>query len=143
MTGDGRSDGGRSDQARADRRGRRGRQWLVLLAGPTLWALHLVLGYVFLSNLCVDGLRFGGPGIARWLPVLSAAVMAGLMAWAGRRAYRSWREAGGGFDPPPSDAGPEEARRWWVGVTALLLNGVFLVGVAMNVLAFFWLRPCL
>lgn len=67
--------------------------WLQLLAGPILWSLHFILGYLLVEAFCQAGWSFellGLNGISLIVIALTVLALIGTALFA-FKSYRSWR----------------------------------------------------
>lgn len=107
--------------------------WFALLGGLLAWAHHLLVGYVGISLACTTGLRnvpvLGGHGTDVFL-VAVTAVSAGVAAGSVVVAYRVWR-----------DAKASESRRF-MGFAGLVMNPLYLLGIALQGAPRLVLGPC-
>lgn len=113
--------------------------WL-LVAAPSLWALHFLASYVAGAIYCGAPSRGGEIGALR-LVILAAGVVAalgiGLTARVGWRMYK--------FDgsPPPFDRDTPEDRHRFLGVATLLLSALSLVATSYTCLGVLFVPSCL
>ena len=100
--------------------------WLVVAAGPVIWAIHLVASYALVTLSCSHGffqfLILGMAG-ARFILVVFTVAVTLLMLYAGYVAFSNWRRL------PASNAdglgAPEQGRYRFMIFSAIALNGLF------------------
>lgn len=108
-----------------------------LLTPPTVWALHFLFAYVAAAMACGETPFELGP--VRVAIGVATALALGLIALAGRQAYRHW---GMGADRPPHDAATDEDRQHFLGFATLLLCGLSAVAVVFSALPALFLSDC-
>ncbi len=106
-------------------------QWTGLLFAPAVFFAHLQVAYVAVRWACVhDG--------QVWIHVLGALSVvlaaAGMLA-----AWRVWREAGG---DAPGEAGGALPRARFLGVCGLCVSAIFVLVLAAQWAAAFFISPC-
>jgi hypothetical protein len=106
-------------------------QWIGLLFAPAVFFVHLQVAYVMVRWACIrDG--------AIWIHVLGAfsVVLAAAGMWA---AWRVWSEAGG---DAPGEGGGAQPRARFLGVCGLLTSAMFVLLLAAQWVAAFFISPC-
>jgi len=102
-------------------------------AGPTAWALQLLIGYILATQACISGTKL-------WIYLISAA--AALVALTSAvLAYRSWH-AYSGKEGMLIDTEADVSRPEFVAVSGALLSTVFLLLILMTGGAMIFLNPC-
>jgi len=121
--------------------------WIQLLAGPILWSVHFLVGYLLVEASCQAGWNFellGFNGLSFIIIVLTilAVVGTGLFAlksyrgWKGLRAGRSLREE------------LRESASWFEGAVDFMYFSGFLLGILFGLtilmvgLPALFLQPC-
>lgn len=109
--------------------------------GAWAWTLQLWLSWIVGEPLCfvqLGGWTLTAPaGAALWLGIgLATGALAGAALVA---SYRLWRGSdGGGMGEESGRGGP----RRFLAYVGLLLNGLFLLTIAMGTTSPLWLRAC-
>lgn len=95
----------------------------ILFAGPTIWALHFLLSYVFAAVFCAKAASIhAGLGPVRMaVAVFTVLALAAIIA-TGAYGWRRLRMGGG--EPPPYDERTAGDRRRFIGMATLLLSGL-------------------
>ncbi|MGH8496549.1 MAG: hypothetical protein ACREVN_10495 [Gammaproteobacteria bacterium] len=95
----------------------------ILFAGPTVWAAHFLLSYVFAAIHCAKAASvdtaLGPTRLA--VAVFTVAALA-VIAVTGAYGWRRLRMSSG--EPPPDDNRPARERRRFMGLAILLLSGL-------------------
>lgn len=112
--------------------------WLGLLAGPVIYALYFMVGYLLAEAICQTGfLNFEVSGVSMllWLVEGLTVLCSGLTLTAAWYSYRIWRRqrnerthAGGALP--------------FMGFGGLLLGLLFTLLIAVTGLSFFFIRLC-
>lgn len=113
--------------------------WLLTFA-PTIWAAHLLLGYITAAVWCAKLVESGGAlgGVRTaigWYTVVALAGI-GYIGWEGLRRHRHGTEA------TTHDLDSAEDRHRFVGFATLLLSGLSAVGVLYAALAATYFETC-
>lgn len=113
------------------------RLWRLALAGPVVWTVQELLGYVLVGSRCKSG----------WVPlewavqllgILSILVI-GLTIW---QSVTSWRAIGVGMDAESGDDG-SRGRAGLMALAGIVMGGLFLIIAVGNTIPTFFLNPCL
>lgn len=94
--------------------------WFAVLVGPLIWAAHFMASYVLVPYACA-----ADSDLSLHLSTLVALAFCGAGAFAG---WRFWRKADGGLE---TWEGGAVGRTRWMGLSGLMLSGLF----AMVILA--------
>ena len=106
-------------------------QWIGLLFAPAVFFAHLQVAYVMVSWACLHEGEV-------WIHVLGAlsVVLAAAGMWA---AWRVWGEAGRGA---PGEGGGAVPRARFMAVCGLLVSAAFVLILAAQWVAAFFISPC-
>jgi hypothetical protein len=112
--------------------------WL-LIAPPTIWALHFLFCYVFAAVVCAkSGLQADLHAIQVAIAI-ATGVAAVLILLAGFKAYHHWRPS---TELPPYDDPSDDDREQFLGISTFLLSGLSLVGVIFVALPALFMADC-
>lgn len=109
-----------------------------ILFGPTIWALHFLVSYIFAAVFCA---KTGDPAAfstVRLVVAVATVVALGGIALVGLHGFRQWRVA---YDLR-QDQPTEEDRRQLLGQAAMLLCGLSAVGVIYTALPAIFIESC-
>jgi len=113
--------------------------WIYLLAGPVLYSVYFVLGYLIAEAGCNTALRtntlFGINAVAAIIVGLTGLTTL-LLVYTGIGAYRAWRRYQNG------DATDHEVHRPFVWRSGLLLGLLFTLMTVVTGISVFFLQPC-
>jgi hypothetical protein len=102
---------------------------------PTVWAVHFLLSYCTTAIFCA---KLAEPQAAiealRWGIGAATLVALGVIAWAGARSWRQWREGNEDGLIEEDAAGSGEDRHQFLGHAALLLSVISFIGVVYTAL---------
>lgn len=116
------------------RTGNQGVLWFVFLAGPVLWIIDLMLGYIIAAIGC--DAHYDGATLLGHLLTLVCALGA---AYAGSVAVKHWRQSGA--DELAVAAGGGRSRTF-MALAGILLSAYFLLLIIGEDIALFVLKPC-
>ena len=121
--------------------------WVQLLAGPLLWSIHFLIGYLMIEASCRAGWNFqilGMNGLSFMVIALTVLAVLGAILF-GVTSYRGWRSANTGR----SLRGQlRDTSRWsddpaeFVYFSGFLLSVLFAVTIVMVGLPALFLQPC-
>lgn len=120
------------------------RSLLALVAGPMIWAAHLLIAYAVAAVFCakVGGLAEGTLRPVRLaIAVLTALALAGI-ALVGRGGWRRHRHGSERAAADPHDADTPEDRHRFLGLATALLAGLSAVAVLYQALAAVFVGSC-
>lgn len=129
------------------REGRSWKLWGQLLAGPILWSIHFIVGYLLIEVSCRAGWNFqilGMNGLSFIVVALTVLVVLGAILF-GVTSYRGWRKvnAGGSLWDQLRDTS-----RWsddpteFLYFSGFLLSAFFALTIVMVGLPALFLHPC-
>lgn len=116
------------------RSGNQGMLWFVFLAGPVLWVLDLMLGYIIAAIGC--DAHYGGATVLLHLLTLACAAGA---TYAGFVAVRLWRQSRA---DEITVAGGGGGSRTFMELAGILMSAYFLLLIIGEDIAIFVLKPC-
>lgn len=121
--------------------------WLQLLAGPILWSLHFIIGYLLVEAFCQAGWSFmilGVNGISFIVILLTVLALIGTALFA-FKSYRSWRT----FNPDHNLKNEfRDSSKWFeepaefMYFSGFLLTLLFAAVILMVGLPTLFLHPC-
>jgi hypothetical protein len=118
-----------------------------LLAGPILWSLHFIVGYLLVEAFCQAGWNFSVLGLNGISFIVSALTVLALIGTAlfAFKSYRSWRA----FNPGRNMKDElRDSSRWFeepaefMYFSGFLLSVLFAVVILMVGLPALFLHPC-
>ncbi len=121
--------------------------WVQLLAGPILWSLHFIVGYLLIEASCRAGWNFqilGMNGLSFIVIALTIIAVVGVILF-GVTSYRGWRSTSTGTNLWDQF---RDTSRWsddpteFVYFSGFLLSVLFAVTIVMVGLPALFLQPC-
>jgi hypothetical protein len=106
--------------------------WFGVSAGALAWTAHLLISYALRPLACATGLTI----------ILHAVTLGALVVTAagGVVAYRDWRA---GRAAEPTGSGRQQiGYRWYMGLSGVLLNGLFGFATLLEGLPVAFVSPC-
>lgn len=113
---------------------------VTMIAAPTVWALHFLLCYILVAVACAPNedlfKSITGARIA-----IAVATVAGLAFcfFAGLRAWREWKAAGG---EPPHDKPTEHDRERQMELASVLLSALSFLAIVFTALPVLLVADC-
>lgn len=129
------------------RKGRLGMWWVQLLAGPVLWSLHFIVGYLLVEASCRAGWNFqilGMNGLSFIVIALTVLAVLGAILF-GVTSYRGWRSVNS--ERSLRDE-LRDTSRWsdepteFMYLSGFLLSVFFALTIGMVGLPALFLHPC-
>ncbi|WP_279482857.1 hypothetical protein [Aureimonas sp. SK2] len=113
---------------------------ITMIATPTVWALHFLFCYVTAAVVCAPNTDIFRPIGGERVAIAVATALSLLFCWfAGFRAWREWRQAGG---KPPHDQPTDHDRERQMELASALLSGLSFLAIIFTALPALFLVDC-
>ncbi len=113
---------------------------ITMIATPTVWALHFLFCYVTAAVVCAPNTDIFRPIGGERVAIGVATVLSLAFCWfAGFRAWREWREAGG---KPPHDQPTDHDRERQMELASALLSGLSFLAIIFTALPALLVADC-
>ena len=117
---------------------------LLLLAGPLIWSVYHIVGYLLVEVACRTGILAGRIlGLSALWWILIVLTVAALLAtlYAGFLAYRNWQDTRT-ISTEVEEADLVKGRTRFLALSGLLLNSLFAVIILLDGIPALVLRLC-
>lgn len=113
---------------------------ITMIATPTVWALHFLFCYVLVASACAPNEDvFKSINGARIAIAVATAVSLAFCFFAGLRALREWKTAGG---TPPHDQPTEHDRERQMELASVLLSALSFLAIVFTALPVLLVADC-
>ncbi|WP_416357099.1 hypothetical protein ACLNGM_02840 [Aureimonas phyllosphaerae] len=113
---------------------------ITMIATPTVWALHFLFCYIAAAVVCAPNTNIFEPigGVRATIAVATFASL--VFCWfAGIRAWREWKQAGG---KPPHDKPTDDDRERQMELASVLLSGLSFLAIIFTALPALLVADC-